>query len=328
MNRREILAYLGAALLHAVSRGAHAQVDKGVHRIGVLQSDSPVDDPALRPLFEDLRELGWIDGHNLIVERRSARGDTKLLQQYAEEFVRMNVEVIVTTGTPPTVAARKATARIPIVMQGADPVSTGLVSSLGRPGGNITGFSNDPAELEGKLLALLRELMPGLERVGVVFNPANVYWDVTRDKRRREYQSLGIQPIFLEVTAAGQIEDVVIEAQRRRAQALAIGNEGFWENKRDLLMRVVQRQAIPLVTNDSNWAEAGALLTLEADADGSEGNRALAYLVDRILRGAKPADLPIQQPQKFLFCINLKTAKALGLTVPKSLLSRADRVIQ
>ena len=333
MNRRDILALFGGTLLLADSLNTDAQDTKGVRRIGVLHSDTRVDDASwlntFAPLLAQLRERGWVYGRNLLIERRSGGGNVDLLRQSAEELVRLNVELIVTTGTPPTVAAKNATTRIPILMIGRDPVSTGLVTSLGKPGGNITGFSNYLPELEGKLLALLRELVPGMQRVGVPFNPANVYWEMTRSERLRTYQSLGIQPIFVEVAAASQIESAVGEARRRRAQALAPDIEGIWqEGNYEALIRAAQRHSLPVAAQDIQWVEAGALLSLDADPDGTEGYRAIAYMVDKILRGAKPADLPIQQPTKFALYLNIKTAKTHGLTIPQSLLLRADRVFQ
>ncbi len=332
MYRRDFLSLLGGTLLMSVAFGAKAQNVRGVRRIGMLHSDSPVDDASWRlqqaPLLAQLRERGWTEGQNLVIDRRTGGGNVKRLQQAADELVRLDVELIITTGTPPTVAAKKATTRIPIVMVGADPVMAGLVASLARPGGNITGFSNYPPELEGKLLTLLRELVPDLVRVGVPFNPTNVYWNITRDERLRVYQSLGIQPIFVEVSGANQIESAIGEARRQRAQVLAPGNEGFWEGKMELLIGAALRHRLALAAQGADWAEAGALLSLDADPDGTEAARAIAYLADKILRGAKPADLAFQQATNVALYINRKTAKALGLAVPQSLLARADRIIQ
>jgi putative tryptophan/tyrosine transport system substrate-binding protein len=272
------------------------------------------------------RELGWIEGQNLIVERRYASGKAELLRPYAEELVRLNVEVILTFGTAATIAARNATTRIPIVMvSAADPVRSGLVASLARPGGNITGFSMVAPDLDAKRVALLRELLPTAQRVGVLVNRANPYDEIVREENERMYRSLGLQPIIVYVAAASELENTVAEAAQRRAQALVVSPDSLFNSNGAVIMRNALKHALPTVVADTDVLEAGGLLCLETD--DAEVIRVSAYFVDKILRRAKPADLPVQQPTKFVLSINLKTAKALGLTIPQALL-RADKIIE
>ena len=207
-----------------------------------------------------------------------------------------------------------------------DPVRTGLVASLARPGGNITGFSIVGPELDAKRLALLRELLPGLQRVGVLENSTNPYFRAVRKEFEQACRSLGLQPIIIEVAAAGELENAIAEMARRRAQALFVQGDDLFSENRVPLMSAALRYALPTLAAGKEMLEAGALVSY-AHNDAEQDQRYAAF-VDRILRGAKPADLPIEQPTKFELGINLKTAKALGITVPQSLLLRADEVIQ
>ena len=207
-----------------------------------------------------------------------------------------------------------------------DPVRAGLVASLARPGGNITGFSFPISEVRAKRLELLRELLPTAQRIGVLLNSANPDTEIVRQERERLFRSFGMQPIIVEVAAASELENAVAEVARRRAQALMVSHDHMFYSNRVVLMRAALRHALPTIGGYRDYVEAGGLLTL--DVDSAENDRIFAYFVDKILRGAKPADLPVQQPTKFDLVINLKTAKALGLTIPQSLLLRADKVIQ
>ena len=304
-----------------------AQSAPTVHRIGTLGLGAPPDSSILERIWAPARKLGWIDGENVTVERRYAGNKAELLGPYAAELVRLNVEIIFTLGTAATIAAKNATTRIPIVMISAgDPVRAGLVASLAKPGGNITGFSIIAPELDAKRLALLHELLPSAERVGVLVNTADPYYEITREKNERAYRSIGVQPIIVEIAGAGDLEKAVSELARRRAQALIVGNDNLLYSNRDLVMRAALRHGLPTIVSDKEVLEAGGLLSLAID--DTEQYRSFAYFLDKILRGANPADLPVQQPTKFVLSINLKTAKALGLTIPQALLQRADEVIQ
>src|SRR6266705_3335713 len=270
MDRRAFIGGVSCALI-LVPLAARAQTAKTVRRIGVLGSGAqPTPDEFLQA-YAPLRELGWVEGQNLLVERRYANGRAELLRPLAEELVRLKVEIIVTDGTPATLAAKNATTTIPIIMGSAgDPVGAGFVASLARPGGNITGFSIVSPEIDAKRLSLLRELLPGLQRVGV-------------------------------------LENAIAELARRRAQALFVQRDGLFYDNRVPLLSAALRYALPTLGTYKEMLEAGALVSY-AHSDAENLQRYAAF-VDRILRGAKPADLPIEQPTRFDLGINLKTAK-------------------
>lgn len=232
-----------------------------------------------------------------------------------------------TWGTAATLAARNATNTIPIVMRSAgDPVRTGLVVSLARPGGNITGYSIVGPEIDAKRLGLLRELLPGLQRVGVLENSTNPHFRAARKEFEQACRSLGMQSIIIEVAAAGELENAIAELARRQAQALFVQGDGLFGDNRVALMSAAFRYGFPTIAVGTAMLEAGALMSyVHSRAEADQRHDAF---VDRILRGAIPADLPIEQPTQFELGINLKTAKALGITVPQSLLLRADAVIQ
>ena len=327
MNRRKALAVLGCTLFLCGAPATKAQTTTGVHRIGTLGLSvlpSPAD---LQRGWAPARALGWIEGQNLIVERRYAGNNAELLRADAEELVRLNVEIILTNGTPAAIAARNATTRIPIVMiSSGDPVRAGLVASLAKPGGNITGYSIISTELDAKRLGLLHELLPTARRVGVLVNPANSTFRIAREENERVYRSLGIQPIFVDAASTNEIDYAVAEAARQGAQALDVARDRTFFVNGLLIIQAALRHALPTMVADRDLLRDGALLSLSIDEE--EVAHAMAYFLDKILRGAKPADLAIQQPTKLLLGINLKTAKALGLTIPQSILVRADEVIQ
>jgi putative ABC transport system substrate-binding protein len=324
MNRRDILAALCGVCALGLYVRTNAQTTDGVRRIGSLGLGTDPTPVELQTIWAPARELGWIEGNNLIVERRRTM-KAELLQPYAEELVRLNVELIITVGTTATVAARNATTRIPIVMYTAgDPVAAGLVTSLSRPGGNVTGYSMLSSALYGKGLSLLHEMLPSVQRVGLMIHRHNPYSRIVREEGERTLRALGVQLIVVDVENPGEIDNAVAVAARRGAQALYVTAEGVLVP--DLVMRSAMSHALPAIAADREYAEAGALASLAPDE--SERDRVLAYFIDKILRGAKPADLPIQQPTRFVLSINLKTAKALGLTIPRAVLERADEVIQ
>jgi putative ABC transport system substrate-binding protein len=274
-----------------------------------------------------LRELGWIEGQNLIVERRNADGRAELLQPLAEELVRLNVEIIVTSGTDAAFAAKNATTIIPIVLLAAgDPVRAGLVASLARPGGNITGFSVVSPELDAKRLEVLHELVPAAQRVGVLVNPTNPIFSIGRNGYEQMFRSLGIEPIFVEVSVPNKVEGAVETVAQRRCQGMIVSSDNIFTLHRVALMRAALRYGLPTMVPDREFLEAGGLVSYANSA--SESNRRYAAFIDKILKGAKPADLPIEQPTKFELGINLRTAKALSITIPQSLLLRADNVIE
>jgi len=325
MDRRTFICALAGGII-AVPLAASGQTATPVRRIGWLSpSQSTTNELEQQALA--LRERGWIEGQNLLIERRYNNGQADLFRPLAEELVRLKVELIVTQGTPAALAAKNATNTIPIVIwSSGDPVLTGLVSSLARPGGNITGYSIASPELNAKRASLLRDLLPGLQRIGMLEVSTNPYNRAAREELEHNFSSLGIRTIFVEVAAASELENAVAEVARQRGQALITPDEGLVIENRVELTRAAQKHALPIMAGQKALLEAGALVSY--GYSWAERRRRGAYFVDKILRGAKPADLPIEQPTQFDLGINLKTAKALGITVPQSLLLRADDVIQ
>ena len=326
LDRRTFMGAVAANLV-AVPRVAMGQLTEKVRRIGHLQLGNPPIpagpdwDPA------PLRDLGWIEGKNLVIEYRYAGDRAELLQRLAAELVRLNVEIIVTTGTDAAVAARDATTRIPIVMYSAgDPVGAGLVARLSRPGGNITGFSILTTELDVKRLEVLHELLPSVQRVGELVNPTNPISKVGRKEYEEAYKALGIQPLFIDVAAASELGNAFAVLARWRAQALVVPQDNLFVASSVSIMRAAVAHALPTMVGSRAMVEDGGMVSYTYSGD--ERSRRFAYFIDKILRGARPGDLPIEQPTKFELIINLKTAKALGITIPQSVLLRADEVIQ
>jgi putative ABC transport system substrate-binding protein len=326
MDRRRFInriAYgaLGAPLI------ARAQAATRVRRLGWFGIGVPPPPAEREQQYAALRDLGWIVGQNLHIEQRY--GDAELLPRMAEEFVRLKVDLIVADGTAATLAAKNATTTIPILMSSAgDPVGAGLVASLARPGGNITGYATLSPEVDVKRLSLLRELLPATQRVGELINSANPYFRNAPKRLEGAYRSLGMQPIIVDLAQAAKLEDAIAEVARRRAQALDVPSDSLFHDNDGIgrSMRAALRYALPTIVDGDELLEAGGLLSY--DINLAETQRRDAAFIDRILRGAKPSDLPIEQPTKFDLGINLKTARALGITVPQSLLLRADRVIE
>lgn len=304
---------------------AIAQAPKGVRRIGGLSTGVP-DSPEWNwSEAEPLRNLGWVEGQNLHVERRYDNGRSEALQALAEELVRAKVEIIVTGSTSTARAAKRATTAIPIIFSSGDPVLLGLVASLARPGGNLTGVSEAGPELTAKYLSLLKELLPRLQRIGVLSEAENAYNRATRGQFAHVCELLGIAPFFVEIGAIGEIGGAIAQLVRQRAQALVLLYSVA--DQRFEIVDAAMKHGLPTMTEDPDTVrEAGALIGY--DATPTERFRLRAEYIDRILRGARPAELPVQQPRKFELVINLKTARALGLTIPKELLLRADEVIQ
>jgi len=325
MDRRMFIDAVTASIV-AVPVVALARKVATVRRIGVLDINSPETQAERDQYFAPLRALGWVEGKNLLVERRYVSGKVELLRPFAEELVRLKVEIIGTVSTPATLAAKDATKTIPIVIWSAwDPVRTGLVASLSRPGGNVTGLSLLGPEIDAKRLSLLRELVPGLQRVGVL-ETANPYFRARRSDFEQACQSLGVQPIFFEVATQGEVENAIAKMARRGAQGLIVPGEPLFYENPVPVMAAVLRFALPAVTSDRKTLAEGGLVSLSYS--DPEQYELFAWFVDKILRGAKPAELPMQQPTRFELRVNLKAAKALGITVPRSILLQADEVIK
>src|SRR5215470_2310378 len=324
MDRR---TFFGAATLACVgaSFAVQAQKAKEVRRIDMLSGGTiSTSEPA--PFYAALRELGWIEGENLIIERRGAAGKSEAVPALAAELVRVHPDLIWTEGAVAGIAAKNATTTIPIVSISGDPVRLGLVSSMSHPGGNITGITTIAPELAAKRLEILRELIPNATRAGEIVDRANQYWYRVKEDYERAFASLKLQPIFVEITSADAIPGAITEIANRRADALIVRGDPMFNSNREQIARLALQYALPTIAVGRPNPVAGQLLSY--GPNGPAFGRRVASIVDRVLRGAKPGDIPIEQPTKFDLVLNLKTAKALGLTIPQSLLLRADEVIQ
>ena len=291
------------------------------HRVGLLNGAAPGIEAVLR---DSLRALGYVEGTNLVIDARAARGDVERLPTLMRELLDAKPEVIVTFGTTAAQAAKAATTTTPIVMAFAgDPVGTGLVSRLAKPGGNVTGMSLAASELSGKRLDLLKEVIPKLIRLTIL---GDVSRQVEIQETERAARVLGLTVTLVELTRAEGFDRALGEVSRSRPQALFIINTAVAVTLRARIVDFALKNHVALVGTQSSWAKAGALMDYSSSV--TDACRRSAVFVDKILRGAKPADLPVEQPTKFELVINMKTAKALGLTIPPSVLGRADQVIE
>jgi putative tryptophan/tyrosine transport system substrate-binding protein len=328
MDRRTFLAGTGAVLLAAPLEGEAQQPTK-VWRIGWLGDGtrSARETNTLTPFREGLRELGYVEGKNILIDARWSEGNDERLARDAAEFVRLNVDVIVTHGSPGGAAAKKATATIPIVIATAgDLVGEGLVASLARPGGNVTGTNDQASEVIMKSIDIIAELVPGLRRVAVLSHGGNPLPTRMSEALQAAARRRSILPIPLTATRPADVAGLIDTAVREHARGLIIVLDPWTLSNRAQIAQLALAKGLPVVAASRLFAEAGALASYGADIPAVYKHAAV--FVDKILKGAKPADLPVEQPTKFELVINLKTAKALGLTIPQSLLGRADEVIQ
>jgi len=317
---------MGAVLLVA-PLAAQAQQAGKVPRIGFLFYGAPGPSPELEAFRQGLRDLGYIEGQNISLEYRFANGRVGRLPELAAELVRLELDVVVTPGTPASLAAKKATSTIPIVFAGvADAVGTGLVASLARPGGNVTGLTSISAALGGKRLELLKVVAPKASRVAVLYNPADPSNVLVLKELQESSRALGLTLHPLAVRGPGEFEGAFAAMTREHAQALFVAAGVLTTEHRKPLVGLTAKSRIPAMWGERQFVEAGGLMSYAVNFY-DEIRRAATY-VNKILKGAKPADLPVEQPTTFELVINLKTAKALGLTIPPSLLGRADEVIQ
>jgi putative ABC transport system substrate-binding protein len=327
-TRRTFLGTLAGGLLTA-SRGAHAQPGGKVHRIGYLGSGSSASNPHLPGAFrQGLRDLGWIDGQNIVIEYRFADGHLDRLPALAAEVVRLKVDVIAASPTPAALAAKNATGTIPIVFTSVpDPVGLGLVASLARPGGNVTGLTYSVGfNIFGKDLELLKEAVPRARRVAVLSNPASPSQPLTMSEIRDAARSLGLSLLLVDARGPGDFEGAFAAMAKERVEALFVVTDPAFIPHRARLAELTTKNRLPSIFTQREDAEAGALMSYGPSL--SDIYRRAATYVDKILKGAKPADLPVEQPTKFELVINLKTARAIGLTLPQSLVQRADEVIR
>jgi putative tryptophan/tyrosine transport system substrate-binding protein len=325
MRRREFIGLLGGAAV-AWPLAARAQQGGKKYIIGRFSAGS-ITEPTNDDFTEALRELGWVEGENVVFERRYAENRLERLPELAADLVRLKVDVIAAAGTLAPLAAKRATSTIPIVMIVAgDPVGSGLVDSLARPGGNVTGMSLMAPELGGKRLELLKELLPRLARVAVLWNAANPYSALVFKQVQAASGTLGIEVQSLDLRQPDDFDGAFETVQRQHPDALMTIEDPLTFNHRKRIADFAAGQQLPSLSGLSEFAAAGGLMSYGANQ--ADLLRRAAGYADKILKGAKPADLPVQQPTKFDLVINLKTAKALGVAVPPSLLARADEVIE
>jgi len=314
-----------SALLLALSVSAQAQQTGKIFRIGFLDNSTASGSAVLLEAFrQELTKLGWIEGKNITIEYRFAEQNLERLPELAVNLVRLKVDLIVTSGGPTPLAAKKATSTIPIVMtQSVDPVGEGLVASLARPGGNVTGLSSLASELNTKRLEILKDAVPGLSRVGLLRTPTSVQWKEIRPA------ALALKVKLEEIDAqpdAKGLESFFKTAKQKQVGAIMISSGRRFLVERKRIVELAGKYRLPAIYPHKEYVDEGGLMSYGEDF--TDQYRRAAVYVDKILKGAKPADLPVQQATKFEFVINLKAAKQIGLTIPVEVLARANRVIK
>jgi putative ABC transport system substrate-binding protein len=326
MNRRELITLLGGVVA-AWPVAARAQQTGKLPTIGLLGGATPSAQAQWTAAFvQRLRELGWVEGETVAIEYRWGEGRSERSPEIIAEFVRLKVDVIVTHATPNVVAAKQVTSAVPIVFASAgDPVGNGLVTSLARPGGNVTGLSVQSSELAQKVVQLLRELLPNLSRLAMMYHIGNPVTARQTEAVKAAAGKFGLDVAIVEVRRAEDIAPA-IEALKNRADALIVPSEPLYNPDRIQINSWALRAQLPTIYFDRVYVETGGLMSYGPNWPSLW--RRAAELVDKILRGAKPADIPVAQPRTFDLVINLKTAKALGLTLPRILLVRADELIE
>ena len=320
------IALSAALVLLAAPGPAVAQPAGQIPRVGYLGAGSS-NSANVEAFRQRLRELGWAEGKNIVIEYRFAEGRFDRLPDLAADLVRLKVDVMTAAPTPGAVAAKKATGTIPIVMVGVgDPVGLGLIATLARPGGNVTGLSFDAGMEIGKGLEIIKETLPNARRVAVLSNPANPGQPAAIKNVKAAARSLGVELRFLEAQGPDEFDGVFATMAKERVEALLVVTDSTFYIQRARLAELATKHRLPAVCGFRDYAEAGALMSYGPSVVAMY--QRAAFFVDRILKGAQPASLPVEQPTKFELVINLKAAKALGLAIPQSLLARADEVIQ
>jgi putative tryptophan/tyrosine transport system substrate-binding protein len=324
MNRREAIFLLAGAVVAPLPLSA--QTSSRVWRIGVLET-TPMDlnAPNINAFRQSLRELGYVEGQNLIIAYRSAEGRGERFTELAADLPRLHVDVIVTRGTPAVLAAKKATTTIPIVMAAVgEPLM--VVTSLAQPGGNITGLSGYSTDLEAKRAQLIKELVPAAIRIAGLYNMGNPVVPPQWHQLQAAAQKLGIEPQLLDVRKPEDIAPAFDAASGQHADALMVGVDALTQENRTLIAKLAADHRLPAIYVSKEYVDAGGLVAYGPSYP--DLYRRAAVYVDKILRGANPSDLPVEQPTKFELIINLKAAKGLGLTIPAALLATADEVIE
>jgi putative ABC transport system substrate-binding protein len=323
MNKK--IVWFVVLLLLTAATFAEAQQPKKVPLIGFLEGASISESQGIEPFRRGLRQLGYIDGQNMILEIRGMEGKPDRIPGLIAELLRSKVDVIFTPMTDAAQVAKKAAPTIPIVVLMGDPVGSGLVVSLARPGGNVTGLSSY-AELAGKRLEILKDALPNLNRVAVFWTPRNANNEVQLKETESTALVLGVKIQALEVGGPEAFESAFKSAVRERVGALIALRSPMLVNHRKQFLKLAEDNRLPVMYDDKNFVEPGGLMSYGTDR--ADLFRRAAYYVDKILKGAKPAELPVEQPMKFELVINLKTAKQIGLTIPPNVLARADKVIK
>jgi putative ABC transport system substrate-binding protein len=323
ISRRGFIGTLAGGIL-ATPLTAEAQPARRVYKVGILAAEAT---PAIQSFRQGLHDLGYVEGQNLVIEARYHAGNSDRLPALAAELVELKVDVILAEGSTEVRAAKQATRTIPIVFAvHSDPVGTGDVASLAHPGGNITGTAQMATELSAKQLELLREMVPGITRVAVVWNPTTPSHGPALRQTEAAARAMGMQLSKIEARNGSELDGAFATATRGHARALLLLVSAMAVVERARLVSVASKHRLPTMYGSRLFVDAGGLISYSPDV--RDLSRRAAIFVDKILKGAKPADLPVEQPTKFELVINLKTARALGLTIPQSLLGRADEVIQ
>ena len=326
MRKAGFLSVLYVLALLAVAVIADAQQPKKVPHIGFLRVGSSAD-PHVEGFRQGLRELGYVDGRNIAIEYRFTEGKDDRLAEFAADLVRLKVDLIVGGGTRAIIAVKNATQTIPIVMGAAsDPVGTGLVASLPRPGGNITGLSLLSPELSGKRLELLKEMVPKVFRIGLLSDTGSAATVPILKESQEAARALGLRVQVIEVRSPNDFDSAFTAVKKERVDALNVLNSAVLNVRRKTIVEFATKNRLPAIYADNNFIDAGGL-TAYGPHIADVYRRAATY-VDKILKGAKPGDLPIEQPKKFELIINLSAAKQIGLTIPPNVLARADKVIR
>jgi len=325
MRRRQFITLLGgtAAIWPLAAQSQQTSRINKIFRVGVLANEKW---PPLKGLQDGLRELGYVEGQNLELVQRYAEGQPAKYAAFAAELVGLPVNIIVTWGTPASLAAKDATVTIPIIITSGDPVAVGLVPGLAQPRGNVTGFSTQAAELEGKRLELINELIAKVSRVVVLSNPTNPYSAVAVENARRAAAVLQVQLEVVEIGDAHELDGGFISLTRIQPDAVLVVADPFLASQQTKIAEFLVQHQIPSIYTYREQVTAGGLLSYATNY--YELFRRAAVMADKIRKGARPSDLPVEQPTKFELVVNLKTAKALGVEVPTSLLQRADEVIE
>jgi putative ABC transport system substrate-binding protein len=320
--------WLLCAMLFALSLPAAAQQPGKVPRIGFLgNSTAALEANLIAPFREGLRDLGYVEGKNIVIEWRWAEGKYERFPALIAELFATKVDLIVTAGTPATIALKKATTTLPLVMIAVgDPVGSGLIASLAHPGGNLTGLTSISPELDGKRLELLREVVPKISHVAVLWNPTSPLQVAAERETQSAAHAMKVKVLSLGVQAEEQLDNAFATILRERPGALLVLADRLFLHHRARIMDFATKHHLPGVHAYVELVEAGGLMSYGPSYAGM--HRRAAYFVDRILKGTKPADLPVEAPAKFELVVNLKAAKQIGLTIPQSVLYRADKVIK